>query len=196
MRRITVLIAGLAVLPLSMGSIGVGDAAGSDRAAGEPPAAIAPRDRKPGASADALKPLAFLAGAWSSEVDGALTEEHWSQPHGTSIVGMFRWCKPDGSPSMFEILTITAEGEGVLLRLRHFSPALVAKEDKDKPMVLRLESATANAAVFVAHSDTGTLSRITYRSPTADRLAIEIDFTQESKRPPLKFDLKRQIVKG
>lgn len=160
------------------------------------PPAAAPVETRHAANPDDLKPLAFLAGAWSSDSVGSLTEEHWSSPHGTSIMGMFRWCKPDGTPSMFEILTITAEAEGVLLRLRHYSPALVAKEDKDKPLVLKLDSVKDNKAVFVAHSDTGKLSRITYHAPEADRLNIEVAFSEESKRPPLKFNLKRQGSKG
>ncbi|MBY0312052.1 MAG: hypothetical protein K2W85_08280 [Phycisphaerales bacterium] len=167
------------------------NAANSD----QPPAA-APVETKPTASPDDLKPLAFLAGAWSSDSGGSLTEEHWSSPHGTSIMGMFRWCKPDGTPSMFEILTITAEPEGVLLRLRHYSPVLVAKEDKDKPLVLKLDSVKDNKAVFVAHADTGKLSRITYHAAEADRLSIDVAFSEESKRPPLRFNLKRQGSKG
>lgn len=157
----------------------------------QPPSAT-PAEAKPAAGADDLRALAFLAGAWSSESGGSLTEEHWSKPHGTSMMGMFRWCKPDGSPSMFEILTITAESEGVLLRLRHFSPALVAKEDKDKPMTLKLASSTENKVVFTTLANTGMLSSITYECPTPGRLLIEVAFTPESKREVLKFDLKRR----
>jgi hypothetical protein len=155
----------------------------------EPPAA--PADVK----ADPLARLAFLAGQWSSDSPKGYVEEHWSAPRGPSIMGMFRWCKPapDSSPTMFELLAITAEGDDVLLRLRHFSPALSAKEEKDAPMTLKLQPSAAgepaNKAVFLAHANAGKLTAITYERTPKDRLLIEVAFTAESKREPLKFDL-------
>jgi hypothetical protein len=142
-----------------------------------------------------VQSLSFLAGAWRGEMGGSLVEEVWSQPHGSSIMGCFRWCKPDGTPSMFEILTITAEGEDVLLRLRHYSPKLVAKEEADKPLTLALREITARRAVFGAQS-AGDLSSVTYEVKPdehgTDRLHIEVAFIQgEKPRQPLVFTLSK-----
>ena len=88
--------------------------------------------------ADAMASVAFLAGRWVYIDAEGSTEEHWSAPRGGAMMGMFRWDRPDHSLAMFEILTITAEGQDIILRLRHYSPKLVAKEDRDKAMTLKL----------------------------------------------------------
>lgn len=138
-----------------------------------------------------LADLDFLAGRWQSRDEGGFVEEHWSAPEGSSIMGMFRWVRPDGAAMMFEILTITQETDGLILRLRHFSPVLAAKEEKDKPMALRLTKLEANRAVFTAHRDAGGLSEIVYDRSKADTLAITVAFT-DAARPPLEFALTRE----
>lgn len=142
-----------------------------------------------------LNRLAFLAGRWADKNNDGLTEEHWSAPDGNNMMGMFRWCKPDGTPAMFEILTITREPDGVLLRLRHYSPKLVAKEEKDKPMTMKLEAIEGQRVIFKAHSHAGDLSQITYQCPSKDTLHIEVAFAPELKREALEFTLKREGTK-
>lgn len=155
----------------------------------QPAANTAPSFPVPAA---ALAPLSFMAGRWSAvNADASVVEEHWSAPHGTSMMGMFRWCTPDGTPAIFEILAITAEPEGVAFRLRHFSPTLVAKEEKGEPLMLRLTSSSPGRAVFSASSHARDLASITYVAAGPDRLHIDVVFVAESTREPLKFDLKR-----
>lgn len=138
----------------------------------------------------AISAAAFMAGAWRSAGPGGTTEEHWSAPEGNNIMGMFRWLKPDGKPSMFEILTITEEEGGVFLRLRHFSATLVAKEDKASPMTLRLAEAGPDRAVFKAVEGEKSLAAITYERRPADTLHITVAFP-DAGREPLRFELKR-----
>lgn len=145
-------------------------------------------------SPDPLDTVAFLAGRWVHVDEDGATEEHWSAPRGGAMMGMFRWDRPDGRPVMFEILTITSEGEDLLLRLRHYSPRLVAKEDKDKPMTLKLSEHGERRAVFSAHEHAADLSRIVYHCPTADTLRITVEFAANDgeERDPLQFELKRE----
>lgn len=139
----------------------------------------------------AISAVAFLAGQWRSE-DGA-TEEHWSKPAGNNVMGMFRWLRPDGTPIIFEILTITEEKDGVYLRLRHFSPTLSATEEKEAPMTLRLAEASAHKAVFKAVPGETRLAAVTYSLPAKDTLSILVEF--DGEREPLKFSLKRDSAK-
>lgn len=158
----------------------------------------APAATAPTAQAEApfdLNRLAFLSGRWSSKDGGGLTEEHWSSPSGNNIMGMFRWCKPDGTPAMFEILTITREADGVFLRLRHYSAKLVAKDEKDKPITMKLDTIEADKVVFRAHAHGGDLSHIIYQSPAKDTLHITVAFTEATKREALEFTLKRESAK-
>lgn len=165
----------------------------SPTAAPAKPAAAGPKSEAQ--PADALAPVAFLAGRWVHiDAEGA-TEEHWSAPRGGAMMGMFRWDRPDGAPVMFEILTITAEGEDIILRLRHYSPKLVAKEEKDKAMTLRLAEKGERRIVFAAAENAGSLSKIVYHCPTADDLHIGVQFApgeNGEQREPLEFALKRE----
>jgi hypothetical protein len=163
-----------------------------------------PLTAEPEASAQTSSPaaapvadLAFLAGAWTGDM-GGYVEETWSAPQGNNIVGSFRWLKPDGTPTMFEILTITQESDATRLRLRHFSPTLSAKEEADKPMTLKLAERTGTKAVFRAEKDAGALEQIVYEV-TGDTLAIDVIFappappTEAKTRKPLQFRLKRAL---
>jgi len=145
--------------------------------------------------ADLLAPVAFLAGRWVHVDASGATEEHWSAPRGGAMMGMFRWDRPDGSPVMFELLTMTSEGPDVLLRLRHYSPKLVAKEEKDKAMTLKLTEKSERKLVFTAAENAAMLSRIVYHCPTADELKISVQFApgeNGEQNDPLEFALKRE----
>lgn len=190
MARTRLWTGGAAVATAGMVAIGGGLMIGSG------PADDPKTARPEAAPASALADLGWLAGAYAQTNERGVAEEHWSAPHGNSIMGMFRWCKPDGTPAMFEILTITREGEGdgakTLLRLRHFSPTLVGKEEKDKPMTLVLESGGPGRAVFVAHENAGDLARIVYHAPDPGKLDISVEFREDLKRGPLTFSMARR----
>lgn len=137
----------------------------------------------------------ILAGTWSesrpSAQGASFVEEIWSAPHGDNVVGSFRWLGPDGKASMYELLTITQEQDGVFLRLRHFGPSLEAWEERDEPKTLRLTEATKEKLVFVGHAHCADLAGVTYERPEPNVLAIEVAFVEESSRAPLQFRLER-----
>jgi len=150
---------------------------------------------KPAARTAAVTPsldaLSFLAGTWRGAMGEDFVEEFWSAPHGSSMMGAFRWVGADGAPGMFEMLTISQEKDVTRLRLRHYSATLSAKEAADKPLTLKLAQSAAARAVFEAEKDAGDLARITYEV-TGDQLKITVEFTASEKpREPLRFSLKR-----
>ena len=159
------------------------------------PFLLAFAETEPPKSTLQLSSMAFLTGTWSQTSDSGFAEEIWSAPRGSTgrenMMGAFRWLKADGSPVMFELLTITNETDATRLRLRHFSPTLAAKEDADKPLTLKLSQASSSRAVFDAETDTRDVSRVVY-SVTGDLLTIDIEFAKAEKpREPLQFILKR-----
>jgi len=156
-------------------------------------AGAAPRAELPRADKLTIASVAFMAGQWKGEMDGGVSEEHWSKPHGNNVMGMFRWLKADGTPVMFEILAITEESDGVYLRLRHFSAKLGAKEEKDDPMTLKLAEATASKAVFRGVEKEKRLAACIYER-TADGLNITVEFPDPT-REPLRFTLKPESTK-
>ena len=117
-----------------------------------------------------LADVAFMAGHWVGGDPGDLSEEVWSQPEGDSMVGMWRFVAK-GQTRIYEILTLTAEGQNVVLRIRHFNPRLVAREEKDRAVELPLVSKGPREVAFEGpeYNVKGTV-RLTYRRPTEDTL--------------------------
>ena len=122
-----------------------------------------------------LADLAWIAGRWIDDAGGNLSEEIWAAPVGNSMMGMWRYVS-SGKVRIFEMLTIGEHEGGLALRLRHFDPALVGREDKERPVVLKLVRLADREAVFegTEYSDKGTV-RLTYRRPSDDTLAVTLD---------------------
>lgn len=115
----------------------------------------------PAASKASVHSLTWLAGQWRSEDGGQMSEETWSAPHGTSMVGMWRLVI-EGRPRVIELLTLSVEDDAVVLRLRHFDAQLVAREEKAAPIALRQVEAGEKRAVFQGAGTRGPLT-IGYR---------------------------------
>jgi hypothetical protein len=123
----------------------------------------------PGGSAPGrLVDLAWMAGHWIDESGGSLSEEIWAAPAADCMIGMWRYAS-EGKPRVFELLAIVQEDAGPVLRLRHFSPALVAREEKDTPVVLPLVKLEGREAVFEGQGSAGAV-RLTYRQPDPNTL--------------------------
>lgn len=122
----------------------------------------------------ALADLAFMAGDWQGEEGpGAYSQEVWAAPAGDCMMGMWRLVV-DGRVKLLEALSITAEDGGPVLRLRHYGRDGVGWEERDKPLVLRVESAGGGVAVFAGPGRSGTL-RLTYRRTGADALSCTVE---------------------
>ncbi|CAN5852643.1 hypothetical protein BH11PLA1_BH11PLA1_12280 [soil metagenome] len=144
-----------------------------------PPAAPAPR---PLTFDGRLREAAALAGVWRTEVDGAIVEETWSEPRGSGMVGMFRWLRADGTPTVIELLALNADSDGLHMRLRHFTSTLTAREEKDAPVTLRQEPA-AGVMKFIPERNAGEVASITY-TLRGDELAVEVDFRPAANAAP------------
>jgi hypothetical protein len=134
-----------------------------------------------------LAPFHFLIGTWRGEMGGGLVEEIWSKPEGNALMGMFRWLNPDGRSRMYEMLTISREDDETYLRLRHFSAAMVAWEEKDAPVVLKLTESAPGRALFVNVTETDRMERIVFHQSEPGKLAIDVEFREDSGRAPLNF---------
>lgn len=146
-----------------------------------------------------IQDLAFMAGQWRGDQDGRLVEEFWSAPAGNNMIGCFRWLRADGRAMVFELLAMTQEADGVRLRLRHHSATLVAKEEKDQPLTLRLAEVRPGFARFIAEAAAGDLDNITY-TVQGEMLTINVAFkalpagtgaASGKAREPLVFVLSR-----
>ena len=122
-----------------------------------------------------LADVSFIAGHWLGGDGGDVSEEVWSAPEGDSMMGMWRYVAK-GRAGIFELLTLTAEGENVLLRLRHFDPDLVGREDRERPVELPLVAKAQGQAVFegAEHGGTGSV-RLTYGRGEGDTLTVVLE---------------------
>lgn len=139
----------------------------------------------PPPTAASLEDVAFIAGHWLGGEGSGRSEEVWTEPAGDSMLGMWRYVA-DGQVRVVELLALRQEGDGVVLRLRHFDPQLVAREDKETPVVLRLVRRAPNEARFEgpAVGEAG-LVVLTYRRPAPDRLEVTLD--RDGKVTPFTF---------
>src|SRR5262245_36446194 len=84
-----------------------------------------------------LADIAWLQGDWVGTGLGGDVEESWGPPGAGAMLARFRFVK-GGKPVFYELVAL-AEAEGSLeLRVKHFSPDLVGREDKDKAQVFPL----------------------------------------------------------
>ena len=122
-----------------------------------------------------LADLSWFAGRWIDDAGGNLSEETWTAPSGDSMQGMWRYVV-GGKTQIYEILTITAEDGGLVMRLRHFDPKLVGREDKATPVVLKLVASKERTAAFEGPEVGGSgLVRLTYSRPADGTLAVTLE---------------------
>ena len=62
-------------------------------------------------------------------------------------MGMFRWIKED-RVSFYELMVIEQAEEGVMMRIKHFSPGLKGWEEKDRAVDFLLVQLDGTEAVF------------------------------------------------
>ena len=135
--------------------------------------------------------VAWISGAWTGTLNDRTIEQHWMTPLAGSMVAMYRSIR-DNKPTLYELLAIEQEGEGLVLRIKHFAPGagLVGQEAKDVSMNHTLVGIEPRKAVFEAVTPTGPV-RVTFTSPDAASLDIVVERQREGKPVATEFKYKR-----
>ena len=96
------------------------------------------------------------------------------------MIGMWRYVGK-GKLQIFELLSITDDDDGPVFRLRHFDPRMVAREEKDKPLALRLvsrgRSARRSSRAPAQPTGHGDASPTAGRRRTSSRVTLDKDGT-------------------
>jgi hypothetical protein len=146
--------------------------------------AALPADTAPRPS---LADVAFIAGHWKGDLGGSLSEEIWSAPSGDNMMGMWRLVG-GGQVKLFEFLSIVQEAEGPVFRLRHFDRQGVGREEKDRPVVLKLVVSKPREAAFEGPEGGGAGTvRLTYRRTSDEALSVTLEKTGQ---PPQEFNFR------
>ncbi|MDY7092813.1 MAG: DUF6265 family protein [Acidobacteriota bacterium] len=144
-----------------------------------------------------VEDFSWFAGHWVGEKNGERVEESWLEPAAGTMVGIFRWMKPD-AVRVYELLALEPTDSGVVLRLRHFGAGLVAWEDKEGTLTFDLaEESNALRPVFVhrqATPDTGGKTlRLTFEHTPPDALAAWLVIEEGEQRTELDFQYRRTM---
>lgn len=129
--------------------------------------------------------LGWIAGCWSSDVQGTITEETWLAPRGGQMVGVNRMVFPNGK-STFEFLRIADTNKGVVY---FASPS-------GKPATpFALKQAEENKAVF-ENLENDFPQRIIYqRSGESMEAMIEGNVNGKVQSMKWKWTLSKEITK-
>jgi hypothetical protein len=129
----------------------------------------------------AVADLAWFNGRWQGTHGEDAVEEQWSDVAGGTMMSMFRWLK-EGKVRFYELMTLEPEAEGVLLRIKHFSPGLMGWEEKNDSVVLALVHLSPGKAVFSRRGHDEPLWLV-YEQNQADELIVHFD-KGEGPPPP------------
>lgn len=146
--------------------------------------ALAQPAPKPTPAKRTLADVAFLSGHWVEVTGRNLSEEIWTLPAGDSMAGVWRYVE-EGRVRILELLAIRQEAAGPVLRLRHFDPDLVAREEKGAPVILPLVAVEKQSAWFegLAAGGSGTVS-LGYRR---DGETLAVTLTKAGKIEEFRF---------
>lgn len=75
--------------------------------------------------------IGWLAGSWTGNGLGGVSEELWSRPSGGTMMGTYRLVV-HGKPVFYEMMLLLETEGTIVLRLKHFHPNFVGWEEKDK----------------------------------------------------------------
>jgi hypothetical protein len=138
-----------------------------------------------------VEQLGWVAGAWTGTLGERTIEQHWSAPLAGSIIAMYRSIQAN-KPTIYELLAIEQEGDGVVLRIKHFTPGpgLVGREAREQSENNRLVKIEARAAVFEGGTPESP-TRITFRSPDPSTLNITVERQRDGAPIATEFKYKR-----
>ncbi len=106
--------------------------------------ALTEGEQRPSAT---LEDAAWLIGAWHGTAFGKRFEEVWSPPSAGSMVGSFKLFDENGI-DFYEILVLEIEDGTLSLKVKHFSAAFHAWEDKQDYVNFRLVDKKENELHF------------------------------------------------
>lgn len=167
---------------LLLGGVGLvpggGDRVRSARAVGNPDSELAAAGI---AEAAPLADLAWIAGSWRLQIPGEYLDEQWSPPVGNSMIGHFRWVRGD-SLWITEHLSITAESDTVVFRLRHFSNQMAPWEEAEDPFVYLLTERGEERVTFeLPEPRPDRPSGFVYQALPGDSLLVRIEREQDGE---------------
>jgi hypothetical protein len=133
-----------------------------------------------------LADVAWITGSWVGIEADSRIEEHWSEAAGGSMVGSFRMVRGDKAV-FYEFMLIEQTDDGVVLRIKHFSPGLDGWEAKDESLDLDLTMTQEGKAVFETEVD-GDPERLVYEKTPTGGLIILLEKPAKDSTSEFRFE--------
>ncbi len=129
-----------------------------------------------------IQQVSFIAGPWVGTMGDRTVEQHWMQPLGTSMIAMYRNVQ-GAEPKLYELLAIEQDGDGLVLRIKHFAPGagLVGRQEKGDSIDHRLVKVEGQTAVFEGIG--ANPNRVTFTRKSADALDIIVERVGRDGKP-------------
>ncbi len=138
----------------------------------------------------ALAPFAGLTGRWRAPSGTGIIEEVWLPPEGRNMTAALRRLDAEGNATLLELLTLTAEPDGVRFRLRHFNGAMTPwPSEADGPMVALATGSDGGVLAFRSEARARQTVGMVYDISVPDRLTVTLTF--EGGREPLVIPFER-----
>jgi len=112
--------------------------------------------------------LSWLAGHWYGEAFGGESEEIWNTPSGGTMVGTFKLFD-EKNVNFYEIMIITIDSIGPVLKLKHFNADLTGWEEKGDVITFPFKNFSPNRIDF---------DGISYNRFANDSLLITLEMKQ------------------
>lgn len=129
------------------------------------------------AKAGSISDIRFIEGSWKAVAGDRSIDAVWSVPAGESMVGYVRVMK-EGKVTLYEMFAFEQTEEGLVALVRHFSPGLIAREEKEKPDRYAFMEAGDSHALFQKE---GQDVRVRYEKRSEDEFAIVVGRPEEGK---------------
>lgn len=136
-----------------------------------------------------IQQVAFIAGQWTGTLGDRHIEQHWMTPVGTSMVAAYRNVQGT-DPKLYELLVIEQEGDGLVLRIKHFNPGpgLAGRQPQGESVNHRLVKVDGQTAVFEGTGENPT--RVTFTRKGPDALDIVVARARDGKIAETVFPYK------
>lgn len=127
-----------------------------------------------------IQQVAFISGQWTGTLGDRHIEQHWMAPVGTSMVAAYRNVQGT-EPKLYELLVIEQEGDGLMLRIKHFTPGpgLAGRQPQGESINHRLVKVEGQTAVFEGTGENPT--RVTFSRKSANALDIIVGRARDGK---------------
>ena len=84
------------------------------------------------AKTGSVSDIRFIEGSWKALAGDRSIDAVWSAPAGENMVGYVRVMR-EGKVMLYELFAFEQTEEGLVVMVRHFTPGLIAREEKEKP---------------------------------------------------------------